>query len=110
MDKLSKAMSRFVSNSKIVYGGILETLKQQGEICEMINKLMCVSDRDFALAFTDVAKQICYCKSEPFHETFISLTQEAIHMILSGVEETDVLIHFDEILEKMKGGRENDND
>lgn len=100
----SKALGKaIVSPLVIAYHNFQSALNDTARMCEADNKIYAVSSGAFCRAFSNVANQICYARTSNFADTYCSLAEEAIAMLLSGASEAYVLYHFDEKLIQDKG-------
>ena len=85
-----------------------EALNEINEIFEAENRLASVSSFDFVYAFRYIAKQIAEGRIEPYKETYLLLCHEACEMLCSGVEQSDVLWHFEKQLYPKKEVQHNE--
>lgn len=90
------------------YDQYAEALNEITEILEAENILASVSNYDFVLEFRLIAKQIAESQVKPYKETYLSLCHEACEMLCSGVEQSDVLWHFEKQLYPKKEVQRNE--
>jgi hypothetical protein len=90
------------------YAQYAEALNEATVILESENRLASVSSYDFVDAFRGIAKQISVGRIEPFKEFYISLCAEAYEMLCAGLEQSDVLWHFEKQLYPKKEVQRNE--
>ena len=111
IDKVKKAVSSISSkaiNACSEFDQALnagkEQFTKQVDMLEAFNQIASLSDSDYALSIKITIDHICYCRSSPNYETFMSLSKLAIELLKSGVDPSDVLEYFDTILYMERGG------
>ena len=80
-----------------------EQFYQYSEICRLINAIADLSSSRIARALDYTIKEIAYASVEPNFEIRKKYLSEAIRDLLSGMNETDVLLKYEDILYRMKG-------
>lgn len=80
-----------------------EELRKYSELCRLINAIADLSSNKMARVLDDTIKQIAYASVESNYEVRKKYLSEAIKDLLSGMDETDVLLKYEDILYKMKG-------
>ena len=80
-----------------------EHIKQLSEKFAAETELATVSSFGFVRVFGSVAHELSEMQITPYTENYVSLCKEATKMLASGMEQADVLWHFDELLRKTKG-------
>ena len=105
MDKLRKVASAFSSQTVLDYTRFQQDLDmrrrrfaEQRDMMDVFNQIASLSDSGYALAIKNTIEQICFCRSSPNYETFMSMSKLAIEALKSGVSQSDVLEYFDTIL------------
>lgn len=104
IDKLKKAVSNIASKGINAYNGYKQALCEQVDMMDAVNRIASLSNYDYALSISETIKKICYCRTSPNYETFMSLSKMAIMMLQSGTLPYDVMILFDTMLYKEKRG------
>lgn len=100
IEKLKEWVNFPRHTSIMAYEQLADVLKESAKKCEAENRLASVSSYDFVCAFQITAKAICEGRTTPNTETYISLCDEAAEMLLRGMNQADVLHHFDLIFER----------
>ena len=96
-----KAMISDVSKYCVTeYLTFQKNISDYADICAAENDLYAISSGAFVRAFSDTALRISHCRSAPNRDTFLDLADMAKRMLLRGDSQADVLLYFDEILEK----------
>lgn len=80
-----------------------EHIKQLSEKYEAESELATVSSFGFVRVFGSVAHELSEMQITPYTENYVSLCKEATKMLASGMEQSEVLWHFDKRLRKAKG-------
>lgn len=75
-----------------------EELQKHSELCGLINAIADLSSRNLARALDYTIKEIAYASAEPNYEVRKKYLSEAIKDLLSGMDETDVLLKYEDIL------------
>ena len=70
------------------------------KVMEMKNRIASLSDYNFVNAFDYTANAICERRTTPNTETYLSLGEKAIELLVMGQEQADVLYYFDELLRR----------
>lgn len=105
-DKIKDLSIQSIKLATSTFKEFTEQIERYAKCCEAENRLASVSSDAFVRAFSDTAKQICYCKTTPFLNNYLPLIDEAIEMLASGEEEAEVLWYFDILLQNERGGKE----
>ena len=80
-----------------------EELQKYSELCRLINAIADLSSRKTARVLDDTIKEIAYASAESNYEVRKKYLSEAIKDLLSGMDETDVILKYEDILYRMKG-------
>lgn len=80
-----------------------EELQKYSEICRLINAIADLSSGKIARALDDIIKEIAYALAESNYETRKRYLSEAVKDLASGMDETDVLLKYEDMLCKYKG-------
>lgn len=80
-----------------------EQFYQYSEICRLINAIADLSSGKVARALDYTIKEIAYSSAESNFEIRKMYLNEAIKDLLSGMDEIDVVLKYDDILYKRKG-------
>lgn len=86
-----------------VFNEYEEQLEKYSELCRLINAIADLSSGRVARALDDTIKQIAYASAESNFEVRKQYLSEAIRDLLSGMDETDVILKYEDILYRMKG-------
>lgn len=86
-----------------VFNEYEEQLEKYSELCRLINAIADLSSGRVARALDDTIKQIAYASAESNFEVRKQYLSEAIRDLLSGMDETDVILKYEDILYKYKG-------
>lgn len=103
-EKCKELFKAIANTSVIAFHDFQSSLNDTARMCDADNRIYSLAGGAFCRAFSDIAKQICYTRKCIFADTYCSLAEEAIVMLLKGVPEKDVLYHFDKILIRERGG------
>lgn len=82
-----------------------EELQKYSELCRLINAIADLSSGKVARALNDTIKEIAYASTESNYEVRKRYLSEAIKDLLSGMDEIDVVLKYDDILYRHNGGR-----
>lgn len=82
-----------------------EEFQKYSELCRLINAIADLSSGKVARALDDIIKEIAYALAESNYETRKRYLSEAVKDLASGMNETDVLLKYEDILYKYNGGR-----
>ena len=82
-----------------------EELQKYSELCRLTNAIADLSSGKIARALDYTIKEIAYASTEPNFEIRKKYLSEAIKDLLSGMNEIDVVLKYDDILYKYNGGR-----
>lgn len=107
--KLADALKPFKMNKisamyNVASACFVHTLETSTKIMAAENRLAALSSRAFADAFRPTAKAISEMLPALNTETYLSLVDQACEMLASGEDQTDVLLHFDVMMFKLKKG------
>lgn len=86
-----------------VFNEYEEQLEKYSELCRLINAIADLSSGRVARALDDTIKQIAYVSAKSNFEVRKQYLSEAIRDLLSGMDETDVILKYEDILYKYKG-------
>lgn len=106
LNSLKELYNQFKASVKsipIYYQEQYEELQKYSELCRLINAIADLSSDKVARALDDTIRQIAYASSESNFEIRKQYLSESIRDLLSGMDETDVLLKYEDILYKMKG-------
>lgn len=78
---------------------------QYSELCRLFNEITNLSNYSVARALDYTIKEIAYASVEPNYEVRKRYLSEAIKDLLSGMDEVDVVLKYDDILYIHNGGR-----
>ena len=106
MDKLKELCKQF----KEVVKGVptycseqYEELQKYSELCRLINAIADLSSRKVARVLDDTIRQIANSLPKSNFEIRKKYLSEAIKDLLSGMDEADVLLKYEDILYRIKG-------
>lgn len=108
MNELKKLCKQFKDTVKyipIYCSEQYEELQKYSELCRLINAIADLSSNRIARALDYTIKEIAYTSSESNFEIRKRYLSEAIKDLLSGMDETDVVLKYDDILYRHNGGR-----
>ena len=100
---MKKAIFSLVKQAVLPAIHLDEHIKQMSEKYEAENELATLSSFGFVRVFGSVAHELSAMEITPYTENYVSLCKEATKMLACGMEEADVLWHFDKLLLKKKG-------
>lgn len=80
-----------------------EELQKNSELCRLINAIADLSSNKLARVLDYTIKEIAYASAESNFEVRKKYLSDTIKDLLSGMDETDVLLKYEDILYKMKG-------
>lgn len=80
-----------------------EELQKYSKLCGLINVIADLSSGKIARALDCTIKEIAYASVESNYEIRKQYLSEAIRDLLSGMDETDVILKYEDILYRMKG-------
>ena len=108
MSKLKELCEQLKDVVKYVttyYTGQYEELQKYSELCRLTNAIADLSSGKIARALDYTIKEIAYVSTEPNFEVRKKYLGEAIKDLLSGMDEVDVVLKYDDILYRHNGGR-----
>ena len=79
-----------------------EELQKYSELCRLTNAIADLSSGKIARALDYTIKEIAYASAESNFETRKRYLSEAIKDLASGMDETDVLLKYEDILYRIK--------
>ena len=82
-----------------------EELQKYSELCRLTNAIADLSSNRIARALDYTIKEIAYTLAESNYETRKRYLSEAVKDLASGMDETDVVLKYDDILYRHNGGR-----
>lgn len=82
-----------------------EELQNYSELCRLTNAIADLSSSKTARALDCTIKEIVYTSAAPNFEVYKEYLSEAIKDLLSGMDEIDVVLKYDDILYRHNGGR-----
>lgn len=82
-----------------------EELQKYSELCRLTNAIADLSSSKVARALDYTIKEIAYASAEPNFEIRKMYLSEAIRDLVSGMDETDVILKYEDILYRYNGGR-----
>ena len=80
-----------------------EELQKYSELCSLTNAIADLSSGKMARVLDNTIKEIAYALAESNYETRKRYLSEAVKDLASGMDETDVLLKYEDILYKIKG-------
>lgn len=80
-------------------------LQKYSELCRLTNTIADLSSDKIARALDYTIKEITYASIEPNFEIRKKYLREAVKDLASGMDETDVVLKYDDILYRNNGGR-----
>ena len=80
-----------------------EELQKYSELCRLINAIADLSSSKVARVLDYIIKEIAYASAEPNYEIRKIYLSEAIRDLLSGMDETDVILKYEDIFYMRKG-------
>lgn len=80
-----------------------EELQKYSELCRLINAIADLSSGKIARALDYTIKEIAYSSAESNFEIRKMYLSEAIKDLLSGMDEVDVILKYEDILYRNKG-------
>ena len=82
-----------------------EQFYQYSELCRLINAIADLSSGKVARALDYTIKEIAYASAKSNYEVRKGYLSEAIKDLLSGMDEVDVVLKYEDILYRHNGGR-----
>ena len=105
MDRLKELRKQFkdvVKYVPIYCSKQYEELQKYSELCRLTNAIADLSSYKMARVLDDTIKEIAYALAESNYETRKRYLGEAVKDLASGMDETDVLLKYEDILYKIK--------
>lgn len=80
-----------------------EELQKHSELCRLTNAIADLSSGKMARVLDNTIKEIAYALAESNYEIRKRYLSEAVKDLASGMDETDVLLKYEDILYRIKG-------
>lgn len=80
-----------------------EEFLKYGELCGLVNAIANLSDRTTARVLDETIKEIAYASTEPNFEVQEKYLREAIMDLAGGMDATDMILKYEDILYRCKG-------
>lgn len=93
--KIDRANRKFDEFIVLALSVSKETIADYAELARLYDKVCSLSSRACAKCVHESAKQLAVACSAPNIETYMEIMNEAIGMLASGVDQSDVVFHFD---------------
>lgn len=103
LKELCKQIKDFPSYCILEYRRYYEGIEEYSELCRLTNAIAGLSNGKVARALDDTIRQIAYASAESNFEIRKQYLSGAIRDLLSGMDETDVILKYEDILYRMKG-------
>lgn len=103
LKELCKQLKDVVKYIPIYCSEQYEELQKYSELCKLINAIADLSSNKMARVLDDTIKEIAYALAESNYETRKRYLSEAVKDLASGMDETDVLLKYEDILYRIKG-------
>lgn len=103
LKELSEQLQDVVKYIPIYCAEQCEELQKYSELCRLTNAIADLSSCKIARALDYTIKEIAYASAESNFEVRKEYLSEAIKDLLSGMDETDVVLKYEDILYKYKG-------
>ena len=103
LKELCKQFSDAIKYVPIYCSEQYEEFQKYSELCRLINAIADLSNGKIAKALDYTIKEIAYASAEPNFEVRERYLSEVIRDLLSGMDETDVLLKYEDILYRVKG-------
>lgn len=106
MDRLKELCKQFKDTIKYIpvyCTEQYEEFQKYSELCRLTNAIADLSNNRVARALDYTIKEIAYTSTEPDFEIRKMYLSEAIKDLLSGMDEVDVVLKYDDMLCKYKG-------
>lgn len=106
MNKLKELCKQFNDIIKYIptyYSEQCEEFNKYSEIYKLINTIANLSSDSISKALDYTIKEIAYASIEPNFEIRKRYLREAIKDLVSGMNEIDVLLKYEDVLYRMKG-------
>ena len=102
LKELCKQFKDSVRYIPIYYTEQYEELQKYSELCRLINAIADLSSGKIARALDYTIKEIAYSSAESNYEIRKMYLSEAIKDLLSGMDEVNVILKYEDILYRMK--------
>jgi hypothetical protein len=106
LDNLKELCKQFKDVTKYILAYCseqYEEFQKYSELCRLVNAITDLSSGKIARALDYTIKEIAYASVEPNFEIRKRYLSEAVKDLDSGMDETDVLLKYEDILYKIKG-------
>ena len=80
-----------------------EEFQKYNELCGLVNAIANLSDRTTARVLDETVKEIAYTSAEPNFEVQKRYLREAIMDLAGGMDATDMILKYEDVLYKCKG-------
>lgn len=102
--KMSEFVKELCQSIKAIPSYYTQELSKAFKIFELQSRIVALSSNEhIADAFMNTIKQIAYSKAESNYETICKYSEEVIKDLMSGMDEIDVLLKYEDILYRLKG-------
>lgn len=105
LKELCKQCKDIIKCVPAYYSEQYEELQKYSELCRLTNAIADLSNSKVARALDYVIKEIAYSSAEPNFEIRKMYLSEAVRDLVSGMDETDVVLKYEDILYRYNGGR-----
>lgn len=106
MNKLKELCKQIKDVTKYMptyYSEQYEELQKYSELCRLTNAIADLSSGKMARVLDNTIKEIAYALAESNYKTRKRYLSEAVKDLASGMDETDVLLKYEDILYRTKG-------
>ena len=103
--ELCKQLKDVVKYVPIYCTGQYEELQKYSELCRLTNAIADLSSSKVAMVLDYTIKEIAYASAEPNFEIRKMYLSEAVRDLVSGMDETDVVLKYEDILCRYNGGK-----
>lgn len=103
LKELCKQFKGVFKSIPMYFADQYEELQKNSELCRLTNAISDLSSNKLARVLDCTIKEIAYASAESNFEVRKKYLSDAIKDLLSGMDETDVLLKYEDILYKMKG-------
>lgn len=92
IDRAARKLAEFIVSALYVGRGKVE---EYAELARLYDEVCSLSSRTCAECVHESAKQLAVARSAPNYTTYMEIMNEAIGMLARGVDQSDVVYHFD---------------
>ena len=103
LKELCKQLKDIVKYAPTYYPNQYKEFQKHSDLCRLINAIADLSNNKMARALDCTIKEIAYASVESNYEIRKQYLSEAIRDLLSGMDEADVILKYEDILYRMKG-------